>query len=30
LMEDASSWEFVTFLNPEEAPAFLRLQMQTV
>ena len=30
LMEDASAWEFVTFLNPEEAPAFLRLQMQTV
>jgi UDP-3-O-[3-hydroxymyristoyl] N-acetylglucosamine deacetylase len=30
LMEDASSWEFVTFLKPEEAPAFLRLQMQTV
>ena len=30
LMEDATSWEFVTFLKPEEAPAFLRLQMQTV
>lgn len=30
LMEDAPSWEFVTFLKPEEAPAFLRLQMQTV
>ena len=30
LMEDVSSWEFVTFLKPEEAPAFLRLQMQTV
>ena len=30
LMEDAASWEFVTFLKPEEAPAFLRLQMQTV
>ena len=29
LMEDATSWEFVTFLKPEEAPAFLRLQMQT-
>ncbi|MBC8007509.1 MAG: UDP-3-O-acyl-N-acetylglucosamine deacetylase [Prolixibacteraceae bacterium] len=30
LMEDSTSWEFVTFLKPEEAPAFLRLQMQTV
>ena len=30
LIEDATSWEFVTFLKPEEAPAFLRLQMQTV
>ena len=30
LMEDATAWEFVTFLKPEEAPAFLRLQMQTV
>lgn len=30
LMEDAPSWEFVTFLKPEEAPAFLRLQMQTI
>jgi UDP-3-O-[3-hydroxymyristoyl] N-acetylglucosamine deacetylase len=30
LMEDAPSWEIVTFLKPEEAPAFLRLQMQTV
>ncbi len=30
LMEDATSWEFVTFLKPEEAPAFLKLQMQTV
>ena len=30
LMEDTSSWEFVTFLKPEEAPAFLRLQMQAV
>ena len=29
LIEDATSWEFVTFLKPEEAPAFLRLQMQT-
>ncbi|MEO8003357.1 MAG: UDP-3-O-acyl-N-acetylglucosamine deacetylase [Betaproteobacteria bacterium] len=29
LMEDATSWEFVTFLKPEEAPAFLRLQLQT-
>jgi UDP-3-O-[3-hydroxymyristoyl] N-acetylglucosamine deacetylase len=30
LMEDSPSWEFVTFLKPEEAPAFLRLQMQTI
>ncbi len=30
LMEDATSWEFVTFQKPEEAPAFLRLQMQTI
>jgi UDP-3-O-[3-hydroxymyristoyl] N-acetylglucosamine deacetylase len=30
LIEDATSWEFVTFLKPDEAPAFLRLQMQTV
>ncbi len=30
LMEDESSWESVTFLKPEEAPPFLRLQMQTV
>jgi len=30
LMEDTSAWEFVTFLKPEEAPAFLRLQMQSV
>ena len=30
LMEDASSWEFVTFIKPDEAPAFLRLQMQAV
>jgi UDP-3-O-[3-hydroxymyristoyl] N-acetylglucosamine deacetylase len=28
LMEDASAWEFVTFLKPEDAPAFLRLQAQ--
>src|SRR6185503_19071245 len=28
LMEDATAWEFVTFLRPEEAPAFLRLQTQ--
>jgi hypothetical protein len=27
-MEDAASWEFVTFLKPEEAPAFLRLEGQ--
>ncbi|MEO8157226.1 MAG: UDP-3-O-acyl-N-acetylglucosamine deacetylase [Betaproteobacteria bacterium] len=29
LLEDAAAWEFVTFLKPEEAPAYLRLQMQT-
>ncbi|HWH47413.1 MAG TPA: UDP-3-O-acyl-N-acetylglucosamine deacetylase, partial [Burkholderiales bacterium] len=28
LLEDATAWEFVTFLRPEEAPAFLRLQIQ--
>jgi UDP-3-O-[3-hydroxymyristoyl] N-acetylglucosamine deacetylase len=28
LMETADAWEFVTFLKTEEAPAFLRLQMQ--
>lgn len=28
LLEDESAWEFVTFGNPEEAPAFLRLQLQ--
>ena len=28
LMEDATAWEFVTFLRSEEAPAFLRLQIQ--
>jgi UDP-3-O-[3-hydroxymyristoyl] N-acetylglucosamine deacetylase len=28
LMEDATAWEFVSFLRPEEAPAFLRLQIQ--
>jgi hypothetical protein len=27
-MEDATAWEFVSFLSPEEAPAFLRLQIQ--
>jgi UDP-3-O-[3-hydroxymyristoyl] N-acetylglucosamine deacetylase len=30
LLEDEAAWEFVTFGNPEEAPAFLRLQLQTV
>ena len=30
LIEDVTSWEFVSFLKPEEAPAFLRLQMQAV
>jgi UDP-3-O-[3-hydroxymyristoyl] N-acetylglucosamine deacetylase len=29
LMEDATAWEYVTFLKAEEAPAFLRLQLQT-
>lgn len=29
LLADKSAWEFVTFENPEEAPAFLRLQLQT-
>jgi UDP-3-O-[3-hydroxymyristoyl] N-acetylglucosamine deacetylase len=28
LMDDAAAWDFVTFLKSEEAPAFLRLQMQ--
>ena len=28
LMDDATAWDFVTFLKAEEAPAFLRLQMQ--
>lgn len=28
LLKDESAWEFVTFGNPEEAPAFLRLQLQ--
>ena len=28
LLEDESAWEFVTFGNPEEAPAFLRMQLQ--
>jgi UDP-3-O-[3-hydroxymyristoyl] N-acetylglucosamine deacetylase len=28
LMEDATAWEYVSFLRPEEAPAFLRLQIQ--
>jgi UDP-3-O-[3-hydroxymyristoyl] N-acetylglucosamine deacetylase len=30
LMEDAAAWEFVTFLKPEDAPPFLKLQMQAV
>lgn len=29
LLEDEDAWEFVTFGNTEEAPAFLRLQLQT-
>ncbi len=28
LLEDETAWEFVTFGRPEEAPAFLRLQLQ--
>jgi UDP-3-O-[3-hydroxymyristoyl] N-acetylglucosamine deacetylase len=28
LMDDAAAWDFVTFLKADEAPAFLRLQMQ--
>jgi UDP-3-O-[3-hydroxymyristoyl] N-acetylglucosamine deacetylase len=28
LLNDDSAWEFVTFGNPEEAPAFLRMQLQ--
>ncbi|HXD11286.1 MAG TPA: UDP-3-O-acyl-N-acetylglucosamine deacetylase, partial [Anaerolineales bacterium] len=28
LMDDAACWEFVTFLKAEDAPAFLRMQMQ--
>jgi UDP-3-O-[3-hydroxymyristoyl] N-acetylglucosamine deacetylase len=30
LLEDATSWELVTFLKTEEAPPFLRLQSQAV
>ncbi len=30
LLADEDAWEFVTFGNPEEAPAFLRLQLQAV
>lgn len=29
LVEDAEAWEFVSFPKPEDAPAFLRLQLQT-
>ncbi|GIX27599.1 MAG: UDP-3-O-acyl-N-acetylglucosamine deacetylase [Burkholderiales bacterium] len=29
LLADARAWEFVTFDDPEEAPAFLRFQMQS-
>ena len=29
LLADEHAWEFVTFSKPEEAPAFLRLQLQT-
>ena len=29
LVEDAEAWEFVSFSKPEDAPAFLRLQLQT-
>ncbi|MEQ1882764.1 MAG: UDP-3-O-acyl-N-acetylglucosamine deacetylase [Burkholderiales bacterium] len=28
LLEDASAWEFVSFLKTEDAPAFLKLQLQ--
>ena len=28
LMDDAACWEFVSFLKAEDAPAFLRMQMQ--
>jgi UDP-3-O-[3-hydroxymyristoyl] N-acetylglucosamine deacetylase len=28
LMDDAACWDFVTFLKAEDAPAFLRMQMQ--
>lgn len=30
LLADAEAWEYVTFDTPEEAPAFLQLQLQTV
>lgn len=30
LMADKQAWEFVTFENVEEAPAFLKLQLQSV
>ena len=30
LLADESAWEFATFDKPEEAPDFLRLQLQTV
>ncbi len=30
LLADEDAWEFVTFGKPEEAPAFLRLQLQAV
>ena len=29
LLADAEAWEYVTFDNPEEAPAFLQLQLQS-
>ena len=29
LLADAEAWEYVTFDTPEEAPAFLQLQLQT-
>jgi UDP-3-O-[3-hydroxymyristoyl] N-acetylglucosamine deacetylase len=29
LLADAAAWEYVTFDNPEEAPAFLQLQLQS-
>ncbi len=30
LMADADAWEYVTYDSPEEAPAFLQLQLQSI